>query len=512
MKSIIKAIVCYLLAISTYILSAQQTYPPNMYADTAFAPFLYGVASGDPLAHRVIIWTKLEVTDTTINQVPVSWQISRDSLFRGLNNSGTAVAYKQYDYTVKVDATELSQGETYYYRFITTDGKNSQVGIAKTLPPDTTTHFKLAVVSCSSIWSGYFNAYKRIAERSEIDYVIHLGDYVYDFVDKDEQVRMPTPYPTDPTTLDEWRERHKYYLLDPDLRAARQNKTWIAEWDNHDTDVNHKDNRQDAIETFYEYLPIRMPDYNHPERIYRTFHFGKLADLMMIDMHLFRGKEEYAPGEGSVLGNVQDDWFKKQLLTSTAKWKLVGNQEMMGSWMSEGLPKFINVPGNGKVFDTGNWDGYPNDRARLYNYIDSNHINNFVVMTGDAHMSFVMDLTATPKDRHLYKRRTGKGAVGVEVLGPSISRGNMDERPSIPKAFIPLIQSISKDINPHHVWCQFTKHGYVTLDVTPERCRADFWYSDILKQTNKETFARGYQVKDGENHWRHKAIKRKQKK
>jgi len=497
-----------LICISTALSAHSQTrYPDNIYADTAYYPFYYGVASGDPLQDRVIIWTKVFVTDSAA-PVMLHWLVADDSSFTHPIAKGTVICSAAHDHTAHVDVTGLLPGHRYFYQFTSPEGRHSQTGRALTLPADTVTHFKLALVSCSSVWSGYFNAYRHIAERADIDYVVHVGDYIYDFVDKDEEIRVPDPYPATPVTLAEWRGRHAYYLLDPDLRAARQNKTWFAEWDNHESRRLGPDGKvTNAILAFYEYLPIRMPDSTHPERIYRTFHFGTLADLNMIDMFLFRGKEEYAPGLKSVLGNRQDAWFKNELTQSTARWHLIGNQEMMGSWMSEGIPHAFHVPGNGKFFYTGDWDGFVDDRARLYHFLDSTHIKNFVVMSGDLHMSFVDDLTLDPKNKHIYNRHTGQGAVGVEVLGTSITRGGMAER-GIPRGLIPLIQRISLDLNPHHLWCNFSQHGYVTVDVRPERCVAEFWYSPILKKTNKETFGRGYTVKDGMNHWERKGSKK----
>jgi len=507
----IKSVWTCCLMLTYMAIRAQQTYPDNIYGDTAFAPFYYGVASGDPLQDRVIIWTKIAGKDSTCAPVTLKWQIASDSTFKNVVSTGETTCSAKHDFTAHVDATGLQAQHHYYYRFITPDGKQSQTGCAETLPGDSAKHFKLALVSCSSVWSGYFNAYARIAERSDIDFVIHVGDYVYDFVDEQEQVRVPTPFPKMPETMTEWRDRHKYYLLDPDLRAARQYKTWFAEWDNHDSRRLGADGKAtNAILAFYEYLPIRMPDTTHPENIYKVFHMGQLADLVMIDMYLFRGQQEYAPGKKSVLGNQQDAWFKDQLKQSTATWKLIGNQEMLGSWMSKGIPAAFHVPGNGIFFDPDDWDGFVDDRNRLYHFIDSSHINNFVALTGDLHMSFVDDLTPDPQNRKTYNHHTGKGSVGVEVLGTSISRGGMAER-GIPRVVIPLVQRISLGLNPHHLWCNFSQHGYATVDVTHERCVAEFWFSKILERTNKETFGAGYTVKNGVNHWERKGNKRRKK-
>jgi alkaline phosphatase D len=485
-------------------LSAQ--YAAGMYPDSTYFPFNYGVASGDPLQDRVIIWTRAEMTGYTVN---LKWEVATDTGFTHIVKYGKAIANSAADFTVKVDVDGLQPGQSYYYRFITASGKKSQTGVARTLPPDTVKQFKLAVVSCSSIWAGYFNAYRRIAERTDIDYVVHLGDYVYDYADDKQLNRMPVGPVKDCAGLDDWCNRHRYYLLDPDLRAARQNKTWIAEWDNHDTSVEEPGKPEDAIKAFYWYLPIRMPDTTKPERIYRRFRFGKLADLNMIDMQLFRGKEEYETGKKSVLGNVQDAWLKSNLLQSSTVWHLIGNQEMMTDWLSKGAPKFIKR-GNGRVFDDGNWNGFPDDRNRLYRFIDSNRINNVVVLTGDIHMSFVIDMVEDPKNKKIYNKRTGSGAIGVEVTGPSISRINMKEA-GVPAGFIPLVQSFSKGLNPHHRWCQFSKHGYFTINVTEPQCNVEFWYSGIEKVTDKEKFGKGFVVKNGSNHWERKKYRKPQR-
>ena len=134
-----------------------------------------------------------------------------------------------------------------------------------------------------------------------------------------------------------------------------------------------------------------------------------------------------------------------------------------------------------------------------------------MTLSGDLHMSFIVDLTKDPQNKAVYQKRTGHGAVGVELLGPSISRGNMSDRKVVPKGTIPLVQVISRSVNPHHLWVNFAKHGYATLDVTPERCVGEFWYSDILKRTTKETFGRGFTVRNGINHWDRKSNSQRRK-
>lgn len=212
-----------------------DTLPNRMFADTLHTPFLYGVASGDPTHQSVIIWTKTEpeLTDSIAN---VSWQIADDEEMTNIIQSGSSTTSANKDWTVKIEVNDLLPHKFYYYRFVDLEGRHSATGRTKTAPTKNTNVEKLnfAVTSCSSIYSGYFNAYARIAERNDIDLWIHLGDYIYDFVDQDEQVRVPYPSPIDPQTKTEFWQRHRYYLLDPDLRAVRQQQPIAALWDNHD--------------------------------------------------------------------------------------------------------------------------------------------------------------------------------------------------------------------------------------------------------------------------------------
>ncbi|MBI1288141.1 MAG: hypothetical protein GC178_11265 [Flavobacteriales bacterium] len=479
---------------------AQHGYPANMFGDTLHAPFVYGVASGDPMTDRVMLWTKVVPSRRTAI-VQVTWQVSEDSLFSSIVSEGSASAIEMHDHCVRVDAAGLQPGGRYFYRFISENGEVSAIGKARTLPQENVGKLKLAVVSCSSIWAGFFNAYARIAEREDVDFVVHLGDYVYDYPDSRQLNRMPSFPQEDVKDKEGWRERHKYYLMDADLRKARQEKTWIAEWDNHDIDLPDKAKTSDAIEVFYEYVPVRMMDPLHPEQIYRSFRFGKLAELHMIDMFYYRGKTEFAEGKKSVLGEAQFDWLKEQLKSSDAHWQLIGNQEMMTDWLSEDTPSFMRKQnGNGRVFDTGNWNGYPEDRQRFYDFLKENDLKNTVVLTGDIHMTFVMDMTGWPTCKTEYNKRTGEGSVGVEITGPSISRINMKES-GVPGFLLPLVRSWSMGANPHHRWEEFGSHGYFTLEVTQEKSVAEIWFVPIKKQTIKQRMAKRFTVLSGQGHW-----------
>ena len=481
---------------------AQTQYPPRMFGDTANAPFYHGVASGDPLPSAVLLWTRVTPDSATAAPISLTWQLATDAAFNNIGATGNGTADATKDFTLTVDATGLTANTVYYYRFQEPGGAYSRTGRTKTAPTGSVDSLKMAVLSCSSIYSGFFNAYARLAERTDIDVVVHLGDYIYDFVDNDEEVRVPTPYPTGPQTVDQWRDRHEYYLLDPDLREARANHPWVVLWDNHDLRTSQPTNGAIA---FLEWVPVRLMDTTQPERIYRSFQFGDLLDLHILDILLYRDVDTIAPNETSILGNIQNDWFVNSWEASTAKWNLIGSQKMAGGWYANGLPNIPQLPNDNGFFSTNSWDGYVEYRKRLFAMFDSLDRRNNVFLSGDAHISMAMDLAIDPFDSIQYDKTTGVGAVGVEFLPTSVSRGNFDEM-GLDLNLVDVAVGLSKSVNPHHVYMEVVQHGYGVLNINKDSIRAEFWYSPILQEDNTETLGESLVVKDGEGHWMRKVV------
>ena len=488
-----KTIWTFFLFVTVNLTLHSQLLPENIFADTANAPFLHGVTSGDPTPSAVIIWTRIESDQLET----VEWQLSKLPDFSTIEQNGFFETGSIRDWTVKVDVNGLLPSTTYYYRFKSDDGLYSVTGRTRTAPIGDLYQARIAVMSCSSIYSGFFNAYKRMAEREDLDLIIHVGDYVYDFVDADEEVRVPMPYPFDPITLEQWRERHRYYLLDPDLREARRTHPWIALWDNHDIDWAAGEETA-PIQAFLEYLPIRLPEPTNPNRIYRKLAYGDLIDIFVTDVLMYKGLDTIDGTHPSMIGNEQYNWLTNELSNSTAKWKLLPMQNLMAGWSVQNVPSFVGIGTNG-VLDPSNWDGYDTDRDRVLDYIKDNNVDNVVVLSGDSHVTIVADLTTDPQNTSVYNGNTGEGSVAVEFLPTSISRGNFDEM-----GFgwaIGIVTPIMAAENPNHVRANFIDHGYGLLDVKVDSCVAEIWYSDKMTITNQENFAGGFVVKDGVNHW-----------
>jgi alkaline phosphatase D len=257
----------------------------NLNLDNAHAPFVYGVASADPSENSVLIWTAV-APEVSLHNATITWQISADSLFASVLNNGTLTIDSGKGYTVKTDVTGLSQGSTYYYRFEHA-GNYSSVGITYTAFSSSLDSMKFGLVSCSSLFSGYFNAYRQMAAMPGMRALVHVGDVIYDGVDPEEEVRVPEGAEEDlrDSILEDWRARHRLYLSDPDFREARRKFPWIVTWDNHDV---YRSNPATGAKAFREFVPFRE-DETDSTKVYRKVSMGPLVDFFMIDYQYRRG-------------------------------------------------------------------------------------------------------------------------------------------------------------------------------------------------------------------------------
>jgi len=482
-------------------------------ANPALKPFYHGVASGDPLQDRVILWTRITPENLLVRDVSVDWEIATDLSFSDIVNSGSLTTEAAKDWTVKVDAGGLQADKTYYYRFRAPDGTYSLTGRTKTAPEVTKPNLRFAVVSCSSIFSGYFNAYKRIAERADLDAVIHLGDYIYDFVDWDEPVRVrPSDSTLNAASLEDFRALHAYYNLDPDMRAVHQQHPFLLMWDNHDLAWNSSDTAltlpkyAGAIQAFYEWTAVREPVDR--TRMYRYFNYGGLADIFLSDVTYFRKKPASGGGNDDparkLWGDEQYEWLTGQLRNSTAQWKIVTSQKQFGQWNLIGVPvgttqgiALVSLLGGADVNE------YNADRVRLLRFLRDSKINNTIFLSGDLHFSFAMDLCENPFNPTYYDKNTGSKAVGVEFQPASVTRVNLDEKVKdvLPGNVIDWLTQTSVQINPHHRYTNLVQHGYGLLDLRSDKATGEFWYCNKLIVDSVQRMDAAYEVYDKVNHW-----------
>ena len=465
-------------------------------------PFRYGVASGDPRPDGAVIWTRVD-PEADLVESDVEWEVATDARFSDVVASGREVTSAAQDFTVAVDVIGLEPATSYYYRFLAGDAV--AMGRTKTAPAGAVERLRLAGASCSSIYSGYFNAYARIAERDDLDLVVHVGDYLYDFVDEEERVRVPEPFPVEPDDLDSWRARHAYYLTDPDLRMARATHPWFMMWDNHDVEARARPDFNGSVQAFREWNPIRELDPNRPEVLYRQLRYGELLDLIVVDILLHRDRDQ-VPGSDafSILGDEQYEWLTGRLERSDADWRLIGTQKLFATVRVNPVLVEQFDGQRREVFDPNTWDGYPEDRSRVIDFFLDRGIDDNVFLTGDSHVSVAMDVVDDPANENdPYDPLTGDGSIGVEFLPTSISRGNFDEQLGLdtdPAVFEFLVDD-TMPRNPHLEYLELVSHGYGILDITSERAVAEFWYTPIRSRSDEERLARSLTVERGANRW-----------
>jgi len=489
--------------------------------------FLHGVASGDPLHDRVILWTR--VTPSRLNgSVAVQWRIARDQGLRNPVAAGAVVTDVTRDFTVKVDAGGLEPGRTYYYGF-TCEGVRSPRGRTRTLPVGVVDSLRFAFVSCSNYPYGYFNAYRRIAERHDLDFVLHLGDYIYEYALGEYSnpllagLRDVTPA-SEILSLADYRLRHALYKTDPDLQEMHRQHPVISVWDDHesandawrDGAENHNPElgegewrlrKQAAIRAYDEYMPIRS-DRGGLDRIYRRFGVGQLADLVLLDTRL-HGRDLQAAFKGapvlpindptiadanrSLLGFDQEAWLYQELSQSKsrgARWRFLGQQVMMAQ---------LSAPGtNGTTtLNPDQWDGYAPSRARLFRHLADNRIDNTVVLTGDIHSGWCNDLAFDPWDpTGAYDPVTGRGVIGVEFVSPAVSSPGPIPNPAEAEPTAAVVRATS----PHMKYVDLYRRGYGLVDVDAERVQGEIWHVPTVDVvTDAQQFSAGFVNESGAN-------------
>lgn len=447
--------------------------------------FAYGVASGDPRADGVTLWTRVTPPEGAA-AVTLSWRVSREPSLASPVAQGEVSVAAADDWSAHVDVAGLAPGTTYYYGFTAPDGARSALGRTRTAAPEDALRARFAVASCSSLFSGWFNAYRRIAARDDLDLVIHLGDYIYDFVDENERVRVPPSGDVeDLTDLASHRRRHALYLSDPDLRAARAAHPWLLLWDNHDL-ARARPEYGGGVQAFREWNPIRpIPAGAAPDVLYRSLRYGRLAEVLVVDVYLFQGRETL-PGTSApaVLGAAQEAWLEETIRASDAAWRVIGMQKV--------LVEFGDLSG---------WQDFPEARARFLDFFARTGVADNLFLSGDSHITIFQDVVSVDPAAP-YDPATGVGALGGEFLPTSITRGNFDETLG-PRSerIIGLTRSGFLRANPWQVDLELTSHGYGVVDVTPERVVGESWYSPILAPSDEETLGLSYAMPRGANRW-----------
>ena len=463
--------------------------PPGT-ARFADGPFTLGVASGDPLADRVVLWTRLaprpfaDDGGLTAAAVPVRWQIAHDESFTRIAAEGTTLAEARFAHSVHVDAAGLEPERGYFYRFIAL-GTASPTGRTRTAPapgarPDI---LRFANVGCQHYEAGFYTAYRHLAGE-DLDLVVHTGDYIYEGATRRSNTRAVRRHPDHACmTLTDYRQRYALYKGDTDLQAAHAAHPFALVWDDHEVVNNWAGDRDGkgrggeafqarraaAFQAWWEHMPLRRPPSgaSGPQwagmGIYRSLDFGALARINLCDTRQYRtpqpcGGEIAPPCDGAtdanahMLGAQQERWLQGRLRQSTATWNVIAQQVLMAE-INRGRPK------DGPRYNMDKWDGYRIPRRRLLGFLEDARIQNPVVLTGDIHRHMAAELRPDFS-------RPETPAVAAEFVNSSISsRGDGNPGSKTGARW--------QSANPHlHLMRDL--RGYVRHSVTANQWRADF--------------------------------------
>ena len=484
-----------------------DTFPRYEY-DGELGPqdmFQHGVASGDPTSSDVILWAHISPADLG-SPAEVWWEIATDTAFEFRAQIGTFLTDGSRDHTVKVDVQGLEAGQTYYYRFFY-QGRSSPIGRTRLAPEGGVERLRFGVMSCASYTSAYFHAYGYAAKRHDLDAVLHLGDYIYEYARRSDEVpqgKRPLDPPNETVSLEDYRRRYAFYRKDKNLQEVHRQFPFIVIWDDHETANNsYKDGagnhnegegdwqarKQAGIQAYFEWMPIRD---NDAQRIWRTIRYGDLVELIMLDTRLWGreaqtgDRDAHYSEDRTLLGEDQTDWLESQLKQSDATWKVVGQQVMMGQLKTTDKVQ-AQMPG---ILNNDQWDGYERARVKFLNMIQQEDIQNVVVLTGDIHSSWAIELSVDPSNPDVYDPEAGKPAAAVEFVTPGIASSG-----------IPLPPAIARNvqrINNHIKWFETSLRGYMVLDVTPEAVEST-WYlmEDATQIETVETFGNSIRVANG---------------
>ncbi len=470
-------------------------------------PFALGVASGYPQPDQVVLWTRLAPDPLNGGGMPaapvaVRWEIAADARFRKIVDRGEIIASPAYAHAVHVSARGLEPSRWYWYRFMAGETV-STTGRTRTAPAadDNRGQVAFAIASCQHYEHGQFAAYRDMAQQ-ELDFVVHVGDYIYESSWGRNPVR--SHHTTEPYTLVDYRNRYAQYKLDPHLQAAHAAFPWLVTWDDHEVDNDYANDRsQDldpvdafllrraaAYQAYYEHMP--MPPGMHTGgpnmKIYGTHAMGNIARIQLLDMRQYRDyhvcprqnrgggnqvnvlecPERMQPGR-SLLGSAQEQWLESALTQSTARWNIIAQTTLMS--------QADRRPGESRVVYTDGWDGYPKAREKLLRFIAERKIRNPVVIGGDVHFAMAGDLKVDFDNERA-------PVVASEFVGTSIS----SQGPS--RARIDAL--LAK--NPHVKFANGARRGYARFTVTPQRWDTSFRAVADIADAQSRVYELGHYV------------------
>ena len=464
----------------------------ELHAD-ASALFTLGVASGDPRADAVVIWTRLAPDPLNgggmgRRPVEVNWEVATDPGMSAIVRAGRTTADPKNGHAVSVNVSGLTSDTWYYYRF-SCRGERSRIGRTRTFPAPGAwvPRLQFALVSCQDFQSGYYAAYRDIVAQ-DLDFVVHVGDYIYEGAANPAVPADRRHTGGETFSLDDYRNRYALYRLDPQLQNAHAALPFIVTWDDHEVDNNYAgaipqdgqsaqaflQRRANAYQAYTETMPLlpRVHANGDKVNLYRSLRFGDLAEFFVLDGRQVRTDQpcgdnyqilQACPAildpAATILGDEQEAWLFRNLKTSSATWKVLAQQVMMMRWDLGAVASLFGFPFPVNIFNVDAWDGYQVARDRIMTFLAREGIQNAVVLSGDIHSAWAADLREDFTN-------TGSPIVGAEFVCSAVTS-------FFPEVALPFVQA-TLGSNPHIRFFNGDHRGYVRCTVTPDEWRTNY--------------------------------------
>jgi len=482
--------------------------------------FTHSVASGEPSADSILLWTRYVPANGDV--VELKAEISESPDFAKIVSGGAQITGPWRDHTAKITVSGLAPGRHYHFRFVAPDGSVSPVGRTRTLPEGPVARFSAAIFSCSNLPYGYFNAYAHAAARDDLDLAIHLGDYFYEYRTGDypapkDAVAGRKPEPANELIhLADYRLRYGSYRSDPDLQKLHARMPMIVQWDDHESAndsweggaENHQadegdwnDRRAASIQAYREWMPVS-------DEPWKAYDIGTLATLFRTETRLLARTRQpdvaplfeqadpvaalkafrdgaWADPAVTMMGSQQEDWLAHAMRASVRsgqQWQVVGFGTILGQTVMPAAARGWIAPDStqkakdrilsgiaaaklGLPFNYDNWGGYPAARTRFLRSAQGLGAN-LIVISGDSHNAWAYDLG-----------QDGKPA-GVEFAGHSVTSSGYESAVKVdPK----IVAAALVGANPELKWCDTSRRGYMAMTLTPERASNDWVMVDTIK-------------------------------
>jgi len=497
---------------------------PSLAAVMNARGFTHGVASGEPDSSSVLLWTRYVSDSETRLRV----EIATDTLFTRVVAASEALATPERDFTARTVMTGLAPGRWYFYRFIAPDGRTSQVGRTRTLPVGETSRFGLGLMSCSNLGFGWFNAYAHACERSDLDIIVHVGDYIYEYPQgsyPDAKAIVPGRV-LDPAgellTVSDYHLRYACYRADPDLQRMHQVYPVVSQWDDHElaNDAwrggaeNHQAAREGdweqrkaaALRAYRDWMPVS-------DDLWKSYQIGNLVTLFKLETRIAGRNEpldlarfiggrrdveqalvEFRDGPladpaRSILGAEQERWLENGLRASTkqgTRWQVLAQQIIMGEvrvppgasrWIPADAAEFVRKRAqvaeiSAKLqlpYNLDSWDGYPAARARLLRAAQRAAAN-LVVLAGDSHNAWANNLSIDGK------------AAGIEFATHSVTSPGFESSLSgiAPSDLVAALRKANSGL----AFSDTSQRGYTSLQFTPGAVTGRFHFLRTIRERN----------------------------